>query len=182
MVIDFLLARSEQDKFGVIYFYFNYSEPSQSESDVMACLLKQLLCQLDFVPPELESIYEASIARFLRPTTKELEEALRACAARHFPSTFVVLDGLDEWNTNLEEGIVSLVQRFRSPSLKVMLTMRPHLSYLQSHFGNIIVLPISAKEDDIENHIRQVLSKKRNISAKIQDEIVHKISSQANGM
>jgi hypothetical protein len=182
MVIGYLLARSVCDNFGVVYFYFNYSEPNQSESDIMACLLKQLLCQLDFLPTEIESIYEAAVTRFLRPKTSELVDAFKICAARHFPTTFVVLDGLDEWITNPVEGIISLVQRFTSPSVKVMLTMRPHLSYLQSHFDSITVLSISAKEEDIEKHIRQVLSIKHNISARFLEEIVDKISRQAKGM
>jgi hypothetical protein len=109
-------------------------------------------------------------------------DAFKICAARHFPTTFVVLDGLDEWITNPVEGIISLVQRFTSPSVKVMLTMRPHLSYLQSHFDSITVLSISAKEEDIEKHIRQVLSIKHNISARFLEEIVDKISRQAKGM
>ena len=75
-----------------------------------------------------------------------------------------------------------MVRQLSNLSLKIMLTTRPQLSHIHDQLGDVIVLPITAKETDVENYIHRILDKERNIKPNFRAQIVKKLTTDAKGM
>jgi hypothetical protein len=73
IVIDFLNKRFPATTEAVVYTYFDYKEQNiQTEKQLVANLLRQLVCRLDTLPTNLEQAYEKSMRQRTDPDVETL--------------------------------------------------------------------------------------------------------------
>ena len=166
----------------VLYTYFSYNNhQSQTASNIIASLLRQLLSQLPIVPVEVESIYMCCSPNHSRPELSTLFRLFVSCVA-NFSSVLVVFDGLDECEGAQLREIVPLIRQIGSLSIKVLITTRPHLGYLEQQLGQTSTLTISAQATDIDKYVQERLDNENKISPRLREIILEKVVCQADGM
>ena len=145
-VIEYLEQRAHKAnvtpvKVAVVYVYLRYSDRHQLTADkIVKCLLKQLVCQLDVFPCELDKW------QYPRPSTVGLSKLFIDYASQFF-KVFMVLDGLDECERIYRENLLPHIQRFLDAGLKVFYSCRMGLQINLSSqkIGEIEI--VSRRED-----------------------------------
>jgi hypothetical protein len=125
-VIDYLLAiaqnaKANSVKVGIAYLYLEYDkQEEQTAPTLIKCLLKQLLCQQDVLPSELEESYR------YRQTLemKVVSNLLMNCISGFF-KVFIILDALDECDKRQRDILI--------PQLRVLLQNDAKLCYTTRH-------------------------------------------------
>src|SRR5579859_4355000 len=108
-----------EDKIGVVYYYFDHSDPkAQSIESVVRSLLKQLLNSLTFIPSELKS-------QSRTPDTWTFVRYFISATA-YFDRVYVLLDALDECTPENLSAAISLIRRLMDVGVKVFCTGRPY--------------------------------------------------------
>jgi hypothetical protein len=183
-VIDLLNTKiaSEKANAALAYVYFDYkNQPNQRIENIIASILKQILCQLDDLPDELETIYNTCILRHTSPDSALLTQCLIRNSKR-FSSVFVVLDALDECDEKQLQKIIQLIKTLQEEKISVFLTMRPHLECVRSKlYVDPVVLPIAADEQDIQNFLQIELAK-RDMAGSLRTKIKDRLTDTAQGM
>lgn len=166
----------------VLYTYFSYNDyQGQTALNIMASLLRQLLSQLPIIPLEVESIYMCCSPNYSRPELSTLFRLFVSCMTK-FSSVLVVFDGLDECEGAQLGEIVPLIRQITSLSIKVLITTRPHLAYIEQQLGQTSNLTISAQTTDIKKYVQERLDNERKISPRLRESILEKVVGQADGM
>ena len=95
------------------------------------------------------------------------------------PSLSVVLDGFDECELPMREGIIDIVGHLYQAGIKVCVTTQSWLlADLTAKFEGASTLLIRADKCDVEEYIAANLPKK-GITEELRREIINKISSEA---
>ena len=148
VAIDFLQTQDRK----VVYFYGKAAEPADIGA-VVSSLLQQLVSQMDPLPSSLESIYDDYSISNARPEPPIMRDLFLEYA-KEFPTVYVVLDGFDDCEDELQREIVSLVEYFVGASINVLFTSRLPFQCLRFHgrTDSVSTLAITAHPDDIRTY------------------------------
>jgi hypothetical protein len=188
IVINHIQSLCHYKATGLSFFYCNYKKrQEQRVSDVIAVLLKQLCAQCPCIPEVVTSLFDHHMRKRTRPAEDELSKALLSVAGA-FNRVFVVIDALDEFDTNYWSTMLAHLRDLQgSPyikDLRLMVTSR-HEPELEREFRHHPLLEIRADTDDLALFLRSQMPKlsehiKQNSS--LQSEIMSAITTAADGM
>jgi hypothetical protein len=190
-MIDHLKNRaSTSSNCGVAYIYFNYSEQAQQNPlSVLASLTKQLACQLQELPTEINKPYKNIIDKQKNPSLEERYNIFLIIAKAFAPgNVFLVCDALDECKQDTQRKILlPLFHRMTNDGMNLFLTSREFPDDIQTSFKNSSKIRLWAKNEDIKFYIEQKIAEHSRAhrlveSAKCQNEIVSQLKECANGM
>jgi hypothetical protein len=123
-VVQHLKDEYDVNQVPVIYYYFNFRDPStESCQNFVRSLLYQLLHYLPNVPPEVRQLYSCNAAG--RPSTEEMTSCLIMLMKRE-EEVRILGDAFDEctqWNV-LWKFLTRMVKS-ECPSLRLLFTSRP---------------------------------------------------------
>jgi hypothetical protein len=181
VVIDYLKNRFQKERVAVVYVYFDYKDQqNQKGATIIASLLKQLVCKLQNLPLQLETLYNECVCSHTRPDISILRQ-LFVESSQELSSVYVVFDALDECGKQQLDDILSFVKLLQESRANVLLTMREHLRYIVKIFKDPVILPISAEEHDVRNYLQIELAKE-SIVPSIQKKILETLTAHAKGM
>jgi hypothetical protein len=153
IAIDHLQDQFANETAKVIYIYFDYkSQQTQTGIDVLKGLLKQLLCQSQKVPPEVESLYTKSILEDTAPAISAFVPVLSSCS-KDFACVYAVFDALDECSEAQQEEILSVLGHLQQFGYRFLISSRLHFRKLQKWLSDIRTLEISANDADLDNYV-----------------------------
>ena len=118
-----LLASSLVDEFAsegipekpILYYYCDYSDPlSLDYSAILGTLLKQLLLYINTLPPAIETrIEQLPSLNVQRPSDDDLQ-ALFTSVLQTFDEVIIILDAIDECDSESQKDIVNFVKYIHS--------------------------------------------------------------------
>ena len=172
----------------MLYAYCQFDEKSlQSPSDFFAVFLKQTIQFEDKLPQELEEMYKRYEKQGTRPTPGEVLALLKDKLGT-YPSSFIAIDALDEYNGSLD----TLLQKIAplQESSKILFTVRT--IFLEAWLGNIqslgfnspIGIRFQAAPHDIELYIREqlpTLPRYLNQDVEMEQRIIEQVVNAATG-
>ena len=190
IVINDLWRRAKLDPthIGIAYVYFSYKLKSEQKiNQVLRSLLRQLTQLLPSLPNEILELRTNHKDSQTQPTTRELSNLLRS-VARLYPHVFIVLDALDECDTesgNRKTFLSSIAELQDSSHVRLFATSRP--DEMEGFFDGKPWLEIRASDEDIrvflEARIESLsgfISLRKNED--LRAEIKRKIAEAASGM
>jgi hypothetical protein len=151
---------------------------------VIRALLKQLVYQLDGIPPEVARAYNEATQMGAQPKRKSFIELFMACS-RRFSKVYIILDAYDECLDKEREFLNPLLEGFDgAQTIFTYVTSREHLrGPLGDIFPDALLLEIRATSQDVTEYITQKLAGHRSVkNDAFKKKIVEKISSSADGM
>jgi hypothetical protein len=158
MVINYLHRNFNYvDDIGIGFVYFNYKVP-MSVSELLGSLLKQLVMQKATLSREIRNAYQAHTENGTQPTIDTLSRLLQA-ESRDLSAAYLVLDGLDEFTTGVNDvGYRILFREFQKlgSALRFLITSRPSHPFMTSipiAAPYLTRLEIRAIEDDIQKYV-----------------------------
>ena len=154
-MIDSLRDQEREGDIAVAGLYCDYLiQQEQTVINMMGAILKQL------VGGEIPNDIREAFRERRIPLLADLLRMLRAAIAS-IPQVFIYIDALDEClPMTLPELLRSLGVIIReNPGTRIFLTGRPYIrENIQTYFPNAIVMPITAKTEDIKNYMRRRLA------------------------
>jgi hypothetical protein len=170
----------------VIQYYFDYNDSErQTLEDVVTSLLKQLVYQIDTIPPDLEEAYDLHLHRGIRarPTVNRFSDLLINCSKQFFTTVFLLIDAFDECLEARRPELLVHLQRFYEAGLRLFLTTRSHLLHqLEKKLQCAAKLEIYAQENDVQKYLTESLQEKVGyLDDKLQHKIVERISMGVDG-
>ncbi|TFK60479.1 hypothetical protein BDN72DRAFT_883586 [Pluteus cervinus] len=176
----------------VAYVYLkHYEARSQTPTDILSMLLKQLLLTYPILPDSAVALYNHLSLDQGPPQFEVLVTALLGiCTDPNF-RTYIVIDALDECNSELlyQEELLSVLAKLLEKQVQVFATSRPSFSGAVSLFKEpyCSTYPIRATTDDISSFLKQKLETKDSLKGLIADQtfkmdIIQTIESKAQGV
>jgi NACHT domain len=160
----------------VVHLYFE-QKTRLTQTEVALHILKQILSDLDDVPPQLEALYNKST----KPDIAACKELLTSCAEK-FSSVYAVFDAIDECSNANQKDVVSLFAHLQRSTYRLLISTRPHLlENLREQLEEIQTLEIYANESDLKNYIMTRLSEKRNKDINLQAKCLE-LTKRVQGM
>jgi len=106
------------------------------------------------IPPPLDRLYHACVAKNSRPNSSQLAELFQD-VLEQFSSVYLVFDAFDECDTKERSSIVESIRKLAGVSnTKLLVTSRPHEDFLQaSGLISARTLEIRAHEHDVQRYI-----------------------------
>jgi len=193
LVVDKVLemAGLQKGKIAVAFIYFEYRPKESPDSrGVAASILRQWAQSQKDLDPELRKLYAEWRANRRTANIPEFVCCMNSIATK-LSSAFIILDALDEWDSNERWIFLNrVVPHLDTTRTKVFATCRPHIEDVSKFFTNSDKLVIVAHEDDLKRYVTEKLKqieprKKRRfdqLGSILKDEIVDKLCTQANGM
>ena len=163
LVIDRLSDGTSEGSVSVVYLYCDFrTQKSQVTPQMLASLLKQVVCRLEAIPVEIDRAFQkakqGSDGRGL--SVSEILKLLPA-ALRSQKRTFICIDALDECVTeNRSEFLRSLRSIVKdSPNVRLFATGRPHIqAALEGHHnGALQVMLFKPMKGDIRKYLKMKL-------------------------
>lgn len=183
--IDFLdeTRKSNEEKLvSICRFYFKYDDKDrQSVEQVSRELLKQLVYQVDNIPPALSTALEKLYTESKTGLPPKQSAIIDLFVSSSNTSTFVFLDGLDECTTETQDKIIILIRRFCESGVRVFLTSQPQLIPLVTTLGTFESMEIIADKDDLKKYIKQRFDSSRN-SVALKEPLLNELIVGAEGM
>ncbi|CEJ87794.1 hypothetical protein VHEMI04517 [[Torrubiella] hemipterigena] len=135
------------------YYYFDHQDHElQSPLMVMSCILRQLLEQLQELPPSVKMLYDArsdTDSRQIQKFRTLLEEIAESCGA-----IYIVLDALDECSHTTY--MLELIDRLNQiAGCHLLIMSRPYIYNRLPKSHSYLELTIEAQEEDIQQYIQQ---------------------------
>ncbi|PKX95976.1 ankyrin [Aspergillus novofumigatus IBT 16806] len=155
IIIDELLNSSSTEASPVAFFYFDHQDHStQGTSEVLCCMLRQLLEKLPAIPSPVAELFQKSGHKGQMPL-HECERLLTDIASG-LRCTYLVLDGLDESEDrkSLLQSIKNIIQ---SHQVRLLVTSRPHIPDLVDLFQQHPNIRIEAHEEDLKTYLYREL-------------------------
>jgi hypothetical protein len=168
----------------IVHFYFNYQETlQQTASEIIACLLKQLIMPSETrFHPCIRRLYENIQAdpQIPRPTLPDLLDDFIQCS-KQFGRLFVMIDAFDECGQNEaeRERIVNMLEKLDNAGINVFVTAHTH-SLQTLKRTESTGLKVRAHPDDIRYYIEANLQ--TSVCDDLKSKIVKTISENADGM
>ena len=192
-VIDHLTAGSLPGEWGVIYFYFDFTDTAkQTCLQFLKSLVWQVCSSLDQIPKYLLDAHTA--CKGATPDTEQLTSLLRQLLET-MPSTFIVVDALDECSEDDENsertGVLEALKEIKSSTkgtFNIFVASRPEADIkLEMDEMCDIDLKIQAAsvDEDIRLHVCSCLEKDKKLRRwpkDVKKEIEDRLTSDANGM
>jgi hypothetical protein len=141
------------DESRVVYVYFDYpSNRTQTGTNVMASLLKQLLSQLEDIPSDIESSYNES--KHIRPSRDTLVRYLTLCS-RKFSKLYAVFDAIDESSEVNQNEILALFADLQKLGYRILVSGRPGSAFSKLECGltDPHVFEIRADDSDLKQYV-----------------------------
>ncbi len=160
---------------GLIYFFFNHSDRQQTAENVVRVLLRQLLCQLDTIPHQVQDEY----ARYKQDQHRRMPDRetytllLKHSIVGFFEANhnrvFILVDAYDELLSAKEErleqaveeraGICSCLSSLTDTgNVKILVTTRPQYGKeLQHAFPKSKAVNLHGDFTDMEAYLRERL-------------------------
>ena len=152
LVVDHLQGEVDTNGIGLAYFYCDYNEQNQqTPSQLIGALNKQLARQGVPLPVQIKTLYAESKEPKLPLDVDQQIELLHQLVGL-FPTTFIVIDALDEADNSVHQQrriLLDAIKRFMSSSIRLFVTSRPHSRDINTVFQNRPKLPIIADENDV---------------------------------
>jgi hypothetical protein len=185
LAIDHIIKTRENA--GVAFFYFDFSaEDEQTPVQILSCLLKQLLLQLEGLPAPVKQLFDRCVMRGQTPQVSDLQELLLSIT-EEFNAIYLVIDALDECKAgDCRSEILSAFQAFQV-SMKLLVTSRPHSDDLNESLAHASQIKLRAVESDIREYVKKKLETRKTQKiigkdAKLKEEIITSIVEGAHGM
>ncbi|OBT72674.1 hypothetical protein VF21_08561 [Pseudogymnoascus sp. 05NY08] len=188
IVIDHLYAKYQTDSsVGIAYLYCNFRRhDEQKPVSLLASLLKSLIQGRPTLPSSMKDLYERHKSKRTQPSFEEISKELQSIIAS-FPTTFIVIDGLDECQvsdggqTKFLSEILYLKANTRA-NLFVTSRFIPHII---KEFQGGASLEIRASDGDVRRYLNGQLPRlpsfvRRNLN--VQEEIMTEITKAVDGM
>lgn len=169
------------------YIYFDFNEQDQQQPErCLASLVKQLVCQIQHLPKEIEELYDTLGSKQKSPTLEELYTALFV-VAKQFPKTFIICDALDECDLKSQRTrLLPLFHRMGGDGMKLFLTSRDYPEDIQDSLHNSAKLRLFAKEEDIASYVERKIDEnhraKRLMDGNCKKKIISELIDCAKGM
>jgi hypothetical protein len=165
----------------IAYIYFDSQDQEyQTALNVFASLLKQLAVRLKEMSPTITSMYNRHRIRRTRPELSELVECILSISAQ-FSSSFILLDALDECERSQRQKILNAISRIHSGGVSILATGRHHIANVD-YFKSSPTINIRADIKDLRHFLTQKLAEARLENAKLDEEIVEILSTNADGL
>jgi len=137
------------------FFFCDYKKPeTQVASTILGSLVKQLALQDERVLLELEAFYEAHNPKGKPPkeiTTNELCDLLKIMAS-HFTHTMILIDGLDEIDTNRVETLEMFCGLTSAGKLKTLFASRDEVD-IRNCLAGYANISIAAQSGDLRLYV-----------------------------
>lgn len=187
-MIDHLQDQSPVNNYGVAYIYFDHqNQDGQGPIDVLSSLVKQLACQMEDMPQEIEYLHGKLKSRGYRPTLQGLYTIL-LLVAKSFPRTFLIFDALDECNPQHQRrSLLPLFHRMAKDGISLFLTSRQYPEDIQHSLQNSAKIELRANGADIASFIEERINENPRVFRLVQqgnlkDRIVSDLTDCAHGM
>lgn len=163
----------------VSYVYFDYKDRNQTAKNVISCLFRQLVSQLETIPPSFQELSRQELSKLDTPALIDMLKF----TSQQFRNTFVLFDALDECDASEQEDVLDFICQLKNhPSCSVFLTSRPHLRRIRSLAASSSTLNIRADDLDIQTYVRDRLKKEGYLAEEFKHEIIEKLQLGAKGM
>jgi len=187
MVIDYLQQAFSKDNIAISYVYCRHNEQHKAR-DLVAALLRQLVCQLSKLPEAVEECYTFYSQRNTMPG-REKFITLLGIVANQFDQAFIVIDALDEYpeDDDIRMEVLDSIKDIKKFA-NVLVTSRSEIPAIEKSFEGDLWEEIRAADDDIRAYLKSEIGKRTLLSDQIskrpslREEIVTKVVSKAKGM
>ena len=188
LVVDDLQSTSQTAEIGITFFYCDYQDQSeQMSSPALASIIRQLSAQMAEFPASLYALYERYRSDGLPATALDLANVLQELCCR-FQQCFILVDAIDEFNVHDPKQATNFIKTMYSLASSNTRLFHTSRSFpeLKGFEDQAIVVPISAREEDIKTYVSRMLDEDEDVSELLDDElrskIIEKIAGQSFGM
>jgi len=187
ITVNHLVKYVQSEVIGVTYIFCNYkTQVDQTVTNLLATILKQLVCTRSSVAEPALHLYEHHSRRNTRPSLEEIFTILQS-VIRNYSTVYLILDALDE--CSYQDGIHSwLLVKFRElqkeADLRIMVTSR-FLHDIEKEFKSTTRLEIRANDIDVRRFIEGQIYRLPNCVQRdeaLQDFVKEKIVEAVDGM
>jgi hypothetical protein len=185
IVVDYLERSFTRDNIAITYIYCSYKEQEyQTDVNLIASLLQQLVRRSAFIPHEISSLYYRHIRKQTRPTLKEWTELLQS-EVRRFSMVFTVIDALDECSDDIRDSFLTEIREL--PNINLLITARHGLA-IEREFEDAASVEISASHGDIERYLESRIKRENRlgrytmVDPTLKETIISTIIEKAKGM
>lgn len=171
----------------VVFYYLDYKDcSSRLEHRLLSCLLRQLLSQLEHVPPSVEVLYDTSLTRSKNTNYSTLVNEFIRCAGQ-FHTIYVFVDALDECGDDQRDVIVAFLHKLlvnNAIIFKIIASSRPHLREHLASLPNTTQIMIEAEdiEGDVQTYIKSRLTSRHRLPRPLKEKALETITRGADGM
>ena len=161
-------------------YFDSQDQEHQTALNVFASLLKQFAIRLKEMSAAITSMYNRYRIRRTRPELSDLVECIISVSAV-FSSSFILFDALDECERSQRQKILNAISRVHSAGVSIVATGRHHIANVE-YFKSSPTINIRADVKDLRHFLTQKLSEARLENAKLDEEIVETLSTNADGL
>ncbi|KAI0144490.1 ankyrin repeat-containing domain protein [Xylariaceae sp. FL1272] len=189
---DCLKCSSKDGRKATAYFFCTYkNKDTHSARNMMSSLVSQLARQNEESFQLLESYYDELVSQQSLATEPSLQKlsTVFECMCKSFDEVFVVIDGLDECDTNESVDTLSRIsRRNESHSMNMLFLSRDEVQIHDLLNLNFAHIEIEANTDDIQLYVLSELESRtasRRIrigNPELKAEITQKLVHNAKGM
>ncbi|KAF2098299.1 hypothetical protein NA57DRAFT_39948 [Rhizodiscina lignyota] len=171
---------------GVAFVFCNYKgKASQTEADILAAMLKQLVQVQPSAAASVFQLYEKYPMKNTRPTPAEILGALKT-ALDNYTAAYIVVDALDECkDRNTREVLVKdLLELQQITDVRLLVTSR-FIPEIEAMFKQTSPLEVRASEEDVRRYVAGQLHRMPECirqDSEIQNEIQNAIAGAVDGM
>jgi len=189
IVVDELYNRFRNNSsIAIAYVYCNFRRQHEQKAiDLLANLLKQLVCGRESVPQSIQRLYEKHQQKRTRPIINAILRALQSIVP-DYSKTFIVVDALDECQVKDGEQKRFLAELFSlqtKTEINLFVTSR-FIPEIEKEFnGRSTKLEIRATDEDLLKYLDQHILKLPSFvsrNADLQKEIKTAILKAVDGM
>ena len=185
IVVNYLWKHIQAEGIGVTYFYCDFQKwANESVVRIVATILRQLIEEHSSIPSTVAALYDLYARSRNGPPLDEIVRALQVVIS-DYTKIYLVIDGLDECLEHTGFRLLSVCRQLQSTGrVHLMVTSRPQYEVLQ-YFKAAPTLKIRADYFDLRSYVADQISRLpryEEMSDKLREEIVHRISTQSDGM
>lgn len=179
-MIDHLSNSVGQGNVAIEYIFFDYKNHRIQTADVVIrCILKQVLCQMEHIPEEVESLFNHCHRYSATPDFESLSSLINVCL-KNFTRSFILLDALDEFNAVELEKLVASLKQVTDSTTKLFCTSRPHIAHV-GNWAETKSIEIFAHEDDIRNYLAYRMDQEWKLNDRLRSEAIGQLVANAQG-
>ncbi|PGH26886.1 hypothetical protein AJ80_01468 [Polytolypa hystricis UAMH7299] len=188
IVIDKLYTEFQSgSNVGIAYVYCNFRRQNeQNPIDLLASLLKQLLCGQLSISRSARQLYEGHRQRATRPSLHEISQVIESVVL-DYSKVFILVDALDECqvsNGGRQIFLTSLFNLQAKTAVNLYITSR-FIPEITKQFAGSVALEIRASNHDVERYLSGQMFRLRSFvgrNIRLQEEIKRGIADAVDGM
>ncbi|KAI2603696.1 hypothetical protein GGR54DRAFT_653092 [Hypoxylon sp. NC1633] len=176
------------DKTGskVSYFYCDYRTSGHKSiaTEIAAAILRQLVETEPTIPTALKDIYQGLYSGRKKLKLDDITTLIKhICLTR--PDCFVVLDALDECNTQRKQ-VLQVLRKIADTPARVLVSSRPHIREITRAFDSYSQLEIKTDSSDIRAFVDYMINTGSElpelVPRDLRQEIVQRVTDQSSPM